>query len=143
MDLLAELTQVKADLAAAQALVDTNGTSLQAALDAQASIQSAFDAFKADSEAKIAQAALDLAAKQEELAALQVSFENLKAEQKTADEKANDIVAGLGIAQVKVDVSGIAPSLTADEARKAYAELKDPDARADYYAKHRALFMSR
>lgn len=124
-DILADLNALKADHTAALTLLEEAKTS-------QDSLKN-----------QLAEAAQLAATKEAELASLNTRFEAVQAElaslkenQKTASEKAVEIVAAQGIKPLAVDV--VSPAQSKDELLAELNRITDPIARAEFYATHRA-----
>lgn len=140
-DILAELTQLKADHSAAQTLLEEAKTAKEA-FDGQLAAKHAVIAEK---EGAIAKANEAFAAKEQELAqqvadfnAVKAELESLKASQKSAEQKAVELVANQGIAPLKVDTKDTNAALTKAEALAQYNAIKDPVERAHFYHANKA-----
>jgi chromosome segregation ATPase len=139
-DILAQLEQAQASLTEALASKTALDT-LLAERDNDIS-----QARKAVSEANAAKASLEasLADKDIELSNLKASLEALKAEQRTAQERAIELVAAQGVPTVKVDVKAQeSVKMTRQEAVTKFASIKDPNERARFFAANKALIFDK
>lgn len=137
-DILAELTALKADAVASQALL-AEAQAAKTAFDAQVALTAQELADKDSSIASLVSAA---AVKDAELATLAAEIAGLKATSKTANEQAIEIAASAGVAPLKVDASAQADAAKSkDEIIAELSAITDPVARANYYfANKAALF---
>lgn len=140
MDILSELEQLKADYASAQALIEqakASNTALETIVAEKD--EDISKARKAVVEAQAALADKDIA-----LATLQAQFEELKASQKSAQERAIDMVASQGVKPVKVDVKAQeSPKMTQAEALAKYAAITNSKERGAFYAAHRDILFDK
>lgn len=143
MDILAELNALKADYSAAQTLLE-EAKGAQAAYEAKLTEKD--NALTAANEAVAAHTAgvetakATIANKDAAIAALQAELDGLKATQKTAEEKAVEIVANQGVKPIKVDASAEAHAKSAEEVKAEYMAIKDPVERSKFYSANRAAF---
>ena len=140
MDILSQLEDLKANLQTAtesKAALETTLAELNAGIAARDEAATAKDKELADLNAV-------LASKDESLAAIQAKVQELTAAQKTAEEKAIEIVASQGIAPVKVD-SKSGNELSGDDARAEYARLQkeDPIKAGKYFAANMGRIFSK
>jgi chromosome segregation ATPase len=135
MDILSELTQLKADFSAAQGLLEEakhSGESLAAQLAEK-------DSAVAAKLETISALTLTLSAKDKELGELQGQLAELKAKEKTAEQKAVELVANVGIKAMKADYSKEAAVKDKAEVIATIHSLKDPIERAQYYFANKAV----
>lgn len=153
MDILAELQSIKADYASnkevlAKALEQT--AEFKASLEAKELAFSEVSTSLETVKSELAKATEDLTAKTGELEAIKNALAELKLKESTAEAKAIDIAASVGIAPLKVDASESQTDLlTKEEATAHYSELIKLNTReaskqaAEYFAKHQALITKR
>lgn len=148
MDLLAEIENLKSQYAAANELFETATAQANEAKSALAAKEQALAALEADKAAAAAQAAEALQAKQAELdaklaaiAALEAAIAELKANAKSAEERAIELAAAQGIKAPKVEAGQAGAALTKEEALEQYANIADPVERGLFHAKHRSLLL--
>lgn len=133
MDILKELDSLKADYAAAQTLLDEAKASSETLATQLAEKESTLAAKVASIENLVA----TVASKDKFISDLRAELSALQAKEKSAEAKAVEIVANVGIKPIEAGVSaGI--SLTKAEVKAAYLAIKDPVERATYYFAHKA-----
>jgi septal ring factor EnvC (AmiA/AmiB activator) len=134
MDLLSELETLKADYSAAQTLLEEAKVNLSAL---QATITEKETALQ-DASAAIEALNASVASKDSSIADLKAKVADLEAKDKTATEKAVEIVASQGIAPLTVDNTGKGESKTKEEVIAEYKSLKGK-AKSLFYEKNKAL----
>jgi chromosome segregation ATPase len=139
MDILADLNALKADYSAAQSLLEEAKTSLETL---KATVSEKESALTAANEI-LAGKDKELAGKDTAIADLKAELAALQASQKSAEEKAVDIVASQGIQPLKVDVKEIAASQNKEELIAQLTAIRDPKARAEFYFANKAAIFGK
>jgi len=135
MDIISELTQLKADYSAAQSLLEEAKHSGEA-LAAQLAERDSAITGKAE---EISALTVSLGKKDKELTALQAQLAELKAKEKTAEQKAVELVANVGIKAMKADYSKEGAVKDKAEVIATIHSIKDPIERANFYFAHKAV----
>ena len=134
MDLISEFEKLKADYSAAQTLLEEAKDSLSALQSTVADKDNALN----DASAAIEALKASAVSKDSSIADLKAKVADLEAKDKTATEKAVEIVAAQGIAPLTVDNTGKGESKTKAEVIAEYASLKGK-AKSLFYEKNKAL----
>ena len=135
MDILSEINQLKADYSAAQGLLDEANHAGEALAALLAEKNSAVAA-KAE---EINALTVTLSKRDKELGELQAQLAELKAKEKTAEQKAVELVANVGIKAMKTDYTKEAAVKDKAEVIATIHSLKDPIERAQYYFANKAV----
>jgi uncharacterized coiled-coil protein SlyX len=146
MDILSELNTLKADYSAAQALLEESKHTSEAHNKALAEKESALASLNELSAAQskdIATLNAVIGGKDTELSNLRAELDNLKAKQKTAEEKAVEMMANVGIKPIKADQSSKQERKDRDEVLITLCGISDPMERANYYSAHRATLFGK
>jgi len=137
MDILSELQALKADYSAAQTLLEE---AKQAGESLTASLSTSKESIK-EQAAELADLKGSISAKDKELGILQAELRAMKAAQKSAEEKAVEIVANVGIKPMKADYSAEAAAMDKAKVIHGLHSIKDPVERANFYfANRKVLF---
>ena len=140
MDILSELTQLKADYQAAQDLLAANASTVSEKDEALAAATQEIEA-KAS---KVTELEALVSSHAEEIKALKQSIASLEASKQTAEEKAIELVASQGIAPLKVDVAAANEEAISKEQFLATLESLKGDSikAAEYFHKHKSAFLN-
>lgn len=143
MDILAELTALKTDFTAAQALL-AEAENLKASYDSKLSEKEAElnESIQtvALKDKGIADLNLAISGKDKEIADLKALVASLKQAEVTAESKAVDMVAAQGIAPVKVEIEKEASKpASREEILKQWGAITNSKDRAAFYKEHKAV----
>jgi len=139
MDIISELQTLKADYSAAQTLLDE---AKQVGESLTASLATSNESIKAKA-AELEALNVSLSAKDKELGSLQAELRAMKAAQKSAEEKAVEIVANVGIKPMKADYSAEAGAMDKAQVIQGLHSIKDPVERANFYFANKAVLFGK
>jgi len=146
MDILSELTDLKAEHSAAQTLLEEAKVShdtLQTLIaDKESQLHASAD-LVASKEKTIADLGDLIAGKDSAIADLHAQIAALNAKDKTAEEKAVDLVASQGIKPLKVDAKGMSDAISKEEVIAQLSAIRDPVERANYYFANKAALFAK